>query len=590
MTTTPSARPRQFWVWAPRAQQSVSLVLDGRRHPMRRDTHGYWRATAEAAPGARYAYAVDGADPVPDPRALRLPQGPHEPAALWDPDAFAWTDGDWRGVELDGSVLYELHLGTFTAAGTFDAAIERLDHLVELGVDIVELMPVASFPGVHGWGYDGVGLYAVHEPYGGPEGMQRFVDACHARGLAVCLDVVYNHLGPDGNYLAVFGPYFTTDHVTPWGSALNLDGPHSDPVRAYVIDNAACWLRDFHVDALRLDAVHELHDERALTVLEELAARVDELAEDLGRRLLLIAESDRNDPRTVTARRAGGLGLDGQWADDVHHGLHVALTGESHGYYGDFVGASVLPALLTTPFLHAGTYSTFRARTHGRPVDPRQVSGASFVVSLQTHDQVGNRCAGDRISDALSVRRLSCGVAVLLTGPYTPMLFMGEEWAASTPWQYFTDHRDADLAEAVRQGRRAEFAAHGWERDSVPDPQDPATVRACTLDWCERTTGEHERVLEWYRALLALRRARPDLRDPDLRTVRVHRGTVDGAFCVERGRHRVAVNLAPVSVRIDLQAHDVVILLSLDPTVAVRDGAVELAPDSVVLAGPAAIE
>ncbi|WP_226346380.1 malto-oligosyltrehalose trehalohydrolase [Agilicoccus flavus] len=583
---------RTFTLWAPTAE-SVDLVLDGSRHAMTSRSSGYWSVEAAAADGARYGFSIDGSEPLADPRALRMPDGPHGLSAVFDPADFAWSPGesDWEGVELAGKVVYEMHVGTFTPERTFEAAIGHLDDLVELGVDIVEVMPVAGFPGRHGWGYDGVALWAVHEPYGGPEGLLRFVDAAHSRGLAVALDVVYNHLGPDGNYLSSFGPYFTERHETPWGAAVNLDGPDSDPVREFVIGNALHWLRDFHVDALRLDAVHELRDDRALHLLEELAIAVDDLEEETGRAVALIAESDRNDIRTVTAREFGGLGLDGQWADDVHHGLHAALTGESQGYYGDFALPGVLETVLTTPFLHAGSWSTFRGRTHGRPVDPSRVDGSQFVASLQTHDQVGNRRAGDRLSHQIDQRRLACGVALLLTGPFTPMLFMGEEWAASTPWQYFTDHTDDDLAQAVRDGRRGEFAAHGWDEDSVPDPQSEDTVVASTLDWGERAEGDHARTLAWYRALLALRRARADLRDGDLREVRVQRTPTAGAFVVERGRHRVAVNLSDEPVRLDVRVPGVprpVVLLSLDPTVELADGHVDLAPESVVVVGPSA--
>ncbi|MDO5628036.1 MAG: malto-oligosyltrehalose trehalohydrolase, partial [Mobilicoccus sp.] len=513
----------------------------------------------------------------------------HGTAAVVDSSEFTWTDTGWSGVDLKGATIYELHIGTFTPGRTFDAAIERLDHLVDLGIDIVEIMPVASFPGEHGWGYDGVAPFSVHEPYGGPDGLARFVDACHARGLAVCLDVVYNHLGPDGNYLLSYAPYFTEDHHTPWGAAVNLDGVDSDHVRAYLIDNVLLWLRDYHIDALRLDAVHELHDDRALHILEEFAIVVDDLAEETGRKIHLIAESDRNDPATVTSRELGGLGLAGQWADDVHHGLHVALTGENQGYYGDFAAPHALEAVLTSPFFHAGTYSTFRGRVHGRPVDATRVDGSAFVASLQTHDQVGNRRSGDRLAEILSFRRLAVGAALLLTSPYTPMLFMGEEWAASTPWQYFTDHTDPDLAQAIREGRRREFATHGWDEESVPDPQALSTVEASTLRWDEVGTGEHERMLGWYRALLALRRSRPDLRDGNLAAVRVEPGPVDGALILVRGEHRVVVNLSTETVELEVGAPSShrVVLLALDATTSLRDGRITLAPDSVAIIGPA---
>ncbi len=402
---------------------------------MQRGVAGWWHSSLELTAGTRYRFAVEGGEPIPDPRALRLPDGPDGAAEIVDLAQLTWADAGWTGLDLADTVIYELHVGTFTAAGTLDAAAEHLDHLVELGVGLVELMPLASFPGRNGWGYDGVGLWAVHEPYGGPHALARFVDACHARGLGVCLDVVYNHLGPSGNRLPELGPYFTDQYRTPWGQAVNLDGPGSDEVRRFVIDNALMWLGDLHLDALRLDAVHALHDERALPLLEELTAEVDRLAARLGRRLWLIAESDRNDPRTVTPRSDGGVGVHAQWADDVHHALHVALTGETQGYYADFAEPGALAKVLGRVFLHDGTWSAFRGRTHGRHLARSTTPGWRFVVSLQTHDQVGNRATGDRLSATLDVGMLACGATLLLTGPGTPMLFMGEEWGASAPWE-----------------------------------------------------------------------------------------------------------------------------------------------------------
>ncbi len=555
-------------LWAPDAER-VDLVLPAGTEPMRPADGGWWRTGSDLAAGTRYRLALDGGDPIADPRALRLPDGPDGPAEVVDVAAFGWTDQDWRGVALHGSVLYELHVGTFTADGTLDAAIERLDHLVDLGVGIVELMPLASFPGRHGWGYDGVGLFAVHEPYGGPHALVRFVDACHARGLGVCLDVVYNHLGPSGNRLPELGPYFTDNHRTPWGEAVNLDGPGSDEVRRFVLDNALGWMRDFHVDALRLDAVHALHDERALTLLEELSIEVDALSDRLDRPLWLVAESDRNDPATVTPRHQGGLGLHAQWADDVHHGLHVALTGETQGYYADFAAPGALATVLTHGFLHQGTWSAFRRRTHGRPVDRARTPGWRFVVSLQTHDQVGNRASGDRLAATLDPGTLACGAALLITGPGTPMLFMGEEWGASTPWQYFTDHPDPEVAAAVRHGRRREFAGHGWAPEDVPDPQDETTVQRSRLDWAEVGREPHARLLAWYRDLVRLRREVPDLRDPQLDRVAVHHDPHARTVVVERGAHRVVANLGDSPARVSLRAEGLGVLLGWDDDVRV---------------------
>ncbi|MGN6415544.1 malto-oligosyltrehalose trehalohydrolase [Flexivirga sp.] len=527
----------EFAVWAPNAHDTVELALGDRRLPMRRDGQ-WWRLAAVATPGRRYAFRLDGGPERPDPRSLAQPDGPHGRSAVVDLDAHDWQDSEWRGRALDGAVVYELHIGTFTAEGTFDAAVEKLDHFAALGVSLVEVMPVAAFPGDRGWGYDGVAPYAVHEAYGGAAACQRFVDACHQRGLGVLLDVVYNHLGPSGNYLPEFGPYFTDHYSTPWGTAINLDGRDSDEVRDYFIDNALMWLRDFHFDGLRLDAVHELHDGRAEHFLEELARRTDELSAQLGRPLTLIAESDRNDPRTVAPRddHGAGLGLTGQWSDDIHHALHVVFTGETQGYYSDFADPSALEKVLRTPFFHDGTWSSFRGRHHGRPVDPTRTPPWRFVASLQTHDQVGNRATGERLSQLVGPGRLAAAAAVLLTSPYTPMLFMGEEWGASTPWQYFTDHQERELAQAVSEGRRREFAEHGWSAD-VPDPQAVSTFRDSTLDWSEITEGDHARLLEWYAALLRLRRVSPEILTG---AVEVHRN--GATLRVHRGGHVVLAN------------------------------------------------
>ncbi|WEH43582.1 malto-oligosyltrehalose trehalohydrolase [Streptomyces sp. AM 2-1-1] len=542
----------RFEVWAPGAE-SVGLQLSGTRLPMGRDGSraGWWTAEADAAGGDRYGFSVDGGPPLPDPRTRRQPDGPDGLSAVVDQDAYVWRS-EWRGLGLPGGVLYELHVGTYTGEGTFDAAAGRLGHLAELGVTHVSLMPVCPFPGTHGWGYEGVSLWAVHEPYGGPEGLKRFVDTAHGLGLAVLLDVVHNHLGPSGNYLPVFGPYFTETHHTPWGAAVNLDAPGSDEVRAYLLGSALAWLRDYRLDGLRLDAVHALADTRALTYLEELAAGVDALAAEVGRPLTLIAESDLCDPRTTTPRASGGLGLHAQWNDDFHHALHTALTGEAQGYYADFAVAplAALAKTVTRAFFHDGTYSTFRGRTHGRRVDVHRTPAHRFVGYAQTHDQIGNRALGDRLAASLSPGLLACAAVLVLTGPFTPMLFMGEEWGARTPWQFFTDHTDPELAEAVRNGRRREFGAHGWAEEDIPDPQDPATRDRSCLDWTEPERAPHDRLRAWYRELIALRRAVPDLYDPDLASVKVAFDEEARWLALRRGDVRIAVNLAgrPVAV------------------------------------------
>lgn len=534
-----------FEVWAPEAD-SVGLRLAGELRAMERDPArtGWWTTEAEAADGDRYGFVLDDGPVLPDPRSRRQPDGPDGESAVVDQGAYAWRT-EWAGRGLPGAVLYELHVGTYTEEGTFDAAAARLPHLAELGVTHVSLMPVCPFPGTHGWGYEGVSLWAVHEPYGGPEGLKRFVDTAHGLGLAVVLDVVHNHLGPSGNYLPAFGPYFTETHHTPWGAAVNLDAAGSDEVRAYLLGSVLGWLRDYRLDGLRLDAVHALADTRALTFLEELSAAVDALAAELGRPLPLIAESDRCDPGTTTPRAAGGIGLHAQWNDDFHHALHTALTGESQGYYADFAAAplTALAKTVTSAFFHNGTYSSFRGRAHGRPVDIARTAATRFVGYAQTHDQIGNRALGDRLSASLSPGLLACAAALVLTGPFTPMLFMGEEWGARTPWQFFTDHTDPALAEAVRSGRRREFAAHGWAADDIPDPQDPATRDRSCLDWTEPEREPHARIQAWYRELIALRRAMPDLSDPDLASVKTAFDEQARWLAYRRGDLRIAVNL-----------------------------------------------
>jgi maltooligosyltrehalose trehalohydrolase len=529
-----------FTVWAP-AASTVSVVLRDGAREMQRADGGWWTLSVpDAGHGTDYAYSVDGSDPMPDPRSPWQPDGVHGFSRVFDTSRYEWADGDWSGRDVRGSVFYELHIGTFTPEGTLEAAAGHLDYLVALGVQVVSLMPVAAFPGVHGWGYDGVDLYAVHEPYGGPEALQRFVDRCHAVGLAVCLDVVYNHLGPSGNYLDAFGPYFTSRHTTPWGPAVNLDDEGRVEVRRFLCDNALRWFREFHLDALRLDAVHALADDSPQHVLAQLSTETAALSAELGRPLGLVAESDLNDPRMVEPVADGGLGMTAQWSDDYHHALHTLLTGETAGYYEDFAAPGAFEKTLTQVFLHDGSYSTFRGRDWGRKVDPARHRGSEFLAYTSNHDQVGNRALGDR--PALTPGQLAIGAALVLTSPYTPMLFMGEEWGASTPWRYFTDHQEPELADAVRTGRRREFAAYGWDASDIPDPQDPRTWQASVLDWTEVDESPHRELHTWYRDLLALRARSDDLLDDRLESVSV---TADVAWlAIARGGLRVVVNLA----------------------------------------------
>ncbi len=447
-------------------------------------------------------------------------------------------------MALADLIIYELHIGTFTPEGTFVSAIGRLDDLVSLGVTAIELLPVAEFPGDRGWGYDGVDLYAPHHAYGGPDGLWRLVDAAHARGLAVILDVVHNHLGPAGNHLGRFGPYFTDTYATPWGEALNFDGADSDPVRAHFIDNAVFWLERYHIDGLRLDAVHAIHDRSALHLLEELAERVGAIAD--GPRRILIAETDQNDPRIVSPRARGGYGIDAQWSDDFHHAVHALLTGERDGYYADFGSVDDLAKALRQAFVYDGRFSAYRRRRHGRAFSG--LSGHRFLAYGQDHDQIGNRARGERLAHLVGPAKARIAAALVLLSPFVPMLFQGEEWAASTPFQYFTDH-DAELGRRIRDGRRHEFASFGWDPLTIPDPQDRATFERSKLRWEERALAEHVAMLAWYRDLIALRRAEPALRDGDLSAVDIEHGP-DGRFILARGPVRLALNLGADSLRI----------------------------------------
>lgn len=553
-----------FSVWAPNRRR-VALCVAGGRHPMTRDKVGWWHATvAGVGKDADYSFLLDDEpDPLPDPRSGWQPNGVHGASRRYDQHGYQWSDHGWTGRSLAGSVLYELHVGTFTEEGTFAAAELKLSHLVNLGVDTVQLMPVNSFDGAAGWGYDGVLWYSVHEPYGGPDALKHFVDTCHQHNLAVLLDVVYNHLGPSGACLDKFGPYFAGSTI--WGPSLNLDGPDSDEVRRYVIDNALGWLRDFHLDGLRLDAVHALRDGRAAHLLEQLAIEVDTLATHLRRPLSLIAESDLNDPRLVTAREAGGFGLTAQWNDDLHHCLHSVVSGERQGYYADFGTLTALANTLRGVFFHAGTYSSFRGRTHGRPVDTERVPGYRFLIYLQNHDQVGNRAIGDRISATVSPGLLGCAAAIVLCSPYTPMIFMGEEWGSRAPWQFFASFTDPELATAVRAGRRAEFAAHGWSEVDIPDPMSPETVARSRLRWSELGEPKHVEILDTYRMLIALRREHAELSDPHLHQFAVEVDEDQRWLVLCRGTLRLICNFSDQPRLVDLDRPTRTILLTNGP-------------------------
>jgi maltooligosyltrehalose trehalohydrolase len=608
---------RLFEVWAPTAgtvelvlrapgsagQDAVAVTptppvpphLQPREFGMVRGDDGWWRVSVpgegEQAAAADYGFLVDGRGPFPDPRSRRQPGGVHDLSRTFDPAGHAWQDGAWTGRQLAGSTIYELHIGTFTPEGTLDAAAGRLGHLASIGVDFVELLPVNAFNGTHNWGYDGVLWYAVHEGYGGPAAYQRFVDACHAAGVGVIQDVVYNHLGPSGNYLPQFGPYLSDEEDTTWGSAVNLDGRHSDEVRRYIIDNALMWFGDYHVDGLRLDAVHALRDHRATHLLEELAADIAALSAAERRPLSLIAESDLNDPRMITPREAGGHGLDAQWSDDFHHAVHVALTGETAGYYADFEPLGALAKVLTRGFFHDGTFSSFRGRVHGRRIDTERMPTWRLVVASQNHDQIGNRATGDRLTAQLDAGQLAIAAALTLLGPFTPMLFMGEEWGAATPWQFFTSHPEPELGQATAKGRIGEFARMGWDPAVVPDPQDPATFERSKLDWAELAEPGHARLLAFYRGLAELRRGHPAFTDPRFDRIEVQYDEDERWLRLRRGGAEILVNFGVEPCRVPTQAGT--LMLSLAPAgdaVPTRDpGGVILPGHSVaVLDGPTA--
>jgi maltooligosyltrehalose trehalohydrolase len=546
-------------VWAPRAAK-VEVELPSGPRQLEPGHRGHWvLPNPQLTAGTRYRLRIDGGLPLPDPRAAFQPEGVHGPSEWVDHTAFEWADADFVPRPLSHAVIYELHVGTFSAAGTFLGALEHLDHLVELGVTHVELMPVVEFPGKRGWGYDGVDLFAPHHAYGTPGDLKRLVDACHGRGLAVLLDVVYNHLGPDGNYLGQFGPYFTNEYATPWGAAMNFDGWGSDEVRRFFCDNALGWLRHYRIDGLRLDAVHAFHDRSAVPFLEQLSREVHDLERELGRTKVLIAESDLNDPRLIRSLEAAGLGLDAQWSDDFHHALHALLTGEVGGYYADFGELSDVVEALAKGFVYAGRYSEYRRRSHGRPLGAVPLN--RLLGYIQNHDQVGNRAVGDRIGQSLSVAQLELAAALMLTGPFVPMLFQGEEWNATSPFCYFTDHTDPELGAAVRAGRRREFAAFGWAPEDVPDPQAESTFARSKLNWREREAGEHGRLLSWYRGLIHLRAVEPSLTSSERPEVFLD-AVCERVLTIRRGQLMIFANVsgepaslpAPVGARLLLGA------------------------------------
>jgi len=560
----------------------MEVKVGNKKFALAQKARGWWSAEVEeAGPGTDYGFVIDGLEPpLPDPRTQWQPYGVHGESRVVDHAAFPWSDDLWQAPPLSSALIYELHLGTFTPEGTFKAAESHLDYLKELGVSHVELMPVANFPGKRGWGYDGVDLYAPFNGYGGPDDLKHFVNACHGKGLAVLLDVVYNHLGPVGNYLEKFGPYFTNSHSTPWGGAVNFEEAGATEVRRYLVDNALMWLADYHMDGLRLDAVHAFNDRSAIHFLEQLTGEVRRLEAAMGKHFYLIAESDLNDPRIVKAEEAGGYGLDAQWSDDFHHALFAVVSGERAGYYADFGSLAQLAKSLRCVFVYDGNYSEYRGRNHGRQVVG--LSGHRFIGFVQNHDQVGNRAQGERVSHEAGVGRAKIAAALVLTAPFVPMLFQGEEFGASAPFLYFTDYEDPELGGLISEGRKKEFEAFGWAPDQIPDPQDEQTFNQSRLNWAELTEEPHASLLQWHKDLISLRRKRSELSDGNLNAVNVRFNEEAQWLVLERGGLRIACNLGqePAEVEVGCGAQ---LLLASDDSIALTGKNIKLGPDSVAV-------
>ncbi len=496
----------RFTVWSPLAEK-VEVIFKDRKEPvtLKKDSQGYWEGELKnVSPGSFYKIRLDEEAEFPDPASRSQPEGVHSWSQVADPFLHEWKDISWQGLHLHEMIIYELHVGTFTPHGTFEAIIEKLPHLEELGVNTIELMPIAQFPGDRNWGYDGVYPYATQDSYGGEAGLKNLIDACHQRGFAVILDVVYNHLGPEGNYLSQFGPYFTDKYHTPWGSAINFDSKYSDHVRNFFIESALMWLEEFHFDGLRLDAVHEIIDRGARHFLKELSEKVDELEKKTGRNYTLIAESDLNDIRLVTSYTKGGYGLEGQWVDDFHHAVHTVLTGEDAGYYKDYGKMEYLAKSFEQGFIYDGMYSEFRKKTVGN--SPKGISKKKFVTCIQNHDQVGNRLLGERLAQLVSFEEQKLAAGILITAPYVPLLFMGEEFGEKRPFRYFVSHGDPDLVKAVQEGRKREFEYFNHKEGEFPDPQAVKTFEESRPDWEFRENSDKSSLFEYYKELLRLRR------------------------------------------------------------------------------------
>jgi maltooligosyltrehalose trehalohydrolase len=551
-----------FRVWAPKTS-SVSLVIMGEKEPfpMNAEGRGYFSTFVQGLePGRRYCYLLNEDRPRPDPVSRFQPEGVHGPSEVIDPSQFKWEDQDWRGIPLEEMILYEIHTGTFTKEGTFEAIIPFIDYIKnDLGITAIELMPVGQFPGERNWGYDGVYLYAPQNSYGGPMGLKHLINACHRKGLAVILDVVYNHLGPEGNYLGNYGPYFTDRYKTPWGAAINFDGPESDEVRQFITDNALYWVTEYHIDGLRIDAVHGIFDFSARHILFDIREAVHRQARRLNRPIAMIAESDLNDVRVIDPPKNGGYGFNAQWNDDFHHCLHTLLTGERNGYYQDFGDFNQLAKALRKGFVYSGQYSPYRKRRHGS--SSSHISPSKFFIFSQNHDQVGNRAKGDRLSTLVSFEALKLAAGMVLLSPNIPLLFMGEEYAEEAPFQYFVSHSDQALIEAVRKGRSEEFTAFQWSGE-IPDPQDEVTFLRSKINLDLRQEGKNQTLLQFYETLITLRKELYPLSSPDKKGVQIEGFGREKVIVIkwEGGQDRVIglfnFNDKPIKIEIAVEKGD----------------------------------
>ncbi len=566
-------------VWAPSAK-SVNLFHNSTHQPMNPADNGWWHCQVHIAHGEDYGFCIDDEGPFPDPRSRWQANGAHGLSRYCD-EVFSWQDQTWSGIAAEQTIIYELHVGTFTPEGTFLAIINRLDHLQALGITHLELLPIAQFSGEHGWGYDGVGLFAPHHAYGSPRDLKTLVNACHARGLGIILDVVYNHLGPSGNYLAKFGPYFHSHYHTPWGEAVNFDGFDSPEVRQFFIDNAIMWLHEYHFDGLRLDAVQTIMDGSAIHFLEDLATAVDKLKQNENRHIILIAESHMNDGRLMTARKNGGYGLQAQWHDDFHHSVYAYLTGERAGYFQDYGQLQQLVKVLNQGVYFDGDYCHYRRRYLGRPATG--LSGTNFVAYIQNHDQVGNRPGGERLSHLLNLEQLKIAAALLLTSPFIPMLFQGEEWGSSTPFYFFTDHSEPPLGKAIDKGRRQEALEFGWPLTHFISPQHQHSFEKSRLNWQEISQSEKTELLRWYSDLIQWRKHNQALWAGNFlghdATAQESRHTI----CIRRGPFLLCCNCADQTQVVELPSQQWQIRLQSNSNIKLIDHRLELSPHGTAL-------